>query len=113
MLGVGEAPWGQTLGLGEPVLLAPCHGQLCSALGRGDWECFPGPFQMREVDGEGMVGPSGIAESTKNTSSALGAMKEGGPQAGQGAKAMGCPVAWLSVSTAPAKQKIIHIYTHI
>lgn len=64
----------------------------------------------REVDGEGMVGPSGIAESTKNMASALGAMR-GGPRGGQGAKTTGCPVAWLSGSIAPAKKKL-HIYTY-
>lgn len=54
-------------------------------------ECFPGPFQIREVDREGMVGPSGIAERTENMASALGARREGVHGAGRGLKQLAVP----------------------
>lgn len=61
---VGEAPLGVThrQGWGNRGHRHRATVSSCSALGRG-------------VDGEGMVGPSGIAEITRNMASALGAMK--------------------------------------
>lgn len=66
VLVVGEAPLGvmHRRGWGNRGRRHRATVSSCSALGRG-------------VDGEGMVGPSGITEITRNMALALGAMKGG------------------------------------